>query len=254
VKTPSGDKPIEGLRVGDQVLAADPETGEPQARTVTHTFERTSLALLDLRVSGTTITCTPEHMFRTAAGEWRRADDLRPGSRLVTVSGELGKVESISRREGRFTVYNIEVGQLHTYYVSSLGVLAHNQNCSAGAGDYEKLAGSDLRQMNAAIAEYNGYQDAINSGQVGIQEPGNVNAPGPDYVTYDPGMDQIVAGDAKYRSSGIFPSGVPDSQLQGWMPQIEQAINAMTDGPYKTAAQQAFASGQVIGQVYTWPK
>jgi filamentous hemagglutinin len=51
-----------------------------------------------------------------------------------TVSGKPGEVESISRRDGRFTVYNIEVGQLHTYYVSSLGILAHNQNCSVGSG------------------------------------------------------------------------------------------------------------------------
>lgn len=58
------------------------------------------------------------------------AKELKPGSKLLTKGGRLVGVESIGHREGSFTVYNIEVERLHSYYVSELGLLVHNQ-CQA---------------------------------------------------------------------------------------------------------------------------
>jgi hypothetical protein len=38
-------------------------------------------------------------------------------------------VEGISKREGTFEVFNFEVEDFHTYFVSQDGVLVHNANC-----------------------------------------------------------------------------------------------------------------------------
>jgi hypothetical protein len=58
----------------------------------------------------------------------------------ATRSQKVVCVESVKRREGSFKVYNFEVEQLHTYFVSSIGVLAHNNNeiCKSGADDLAK--------------------------------------------------------------------------------------------------------------------
>ena len=127
VQTPTGEKPIEQLRVGDEVLSADPEGGETRKQTVTRTFERAASVVLDIQAGNTTITATPEHPFWVEGKGWQRAGDLQAGSRLVTKDAKIVLVEAIRRREGSFKVYNIEVENLHTYFVSRLGILVHNE-------------------------------------------------------------------------------------------------------------------------------
>jgi RHS repeat-associated protein len=134
VVTSNGEKPIEELKVGELVLASDPECGEGRYRRVVKRIRRTGAAVLDIYVGDTVISCTPEHPFWVEGSGWVAAGDLVRGSPLVTKDGKVVRVEWVSRREGQFEVYNIEVEQLHTYYVSNLAVLVHNANCAAGGG------------------------------------------------------------------------------------------------------------------------
>jgi RHS repeat-associated protein len=127
VATPEGEKPIEQVRVGDSVLAADPEGGTAQPQKVTRTFVRSAPAVFDIRAGGATITATPEHPFWVEGKGWVEAGNLVRGSALLTKDGKRVEVESVSRREGTFQVYNFEVEPAHTYFVSRLAVLVHNQ-------------------------------------------------------------------------------------------------------------------------------
>jgi hypothetical protein len=65
---------------------------------------------------------------------WTAAGELRRGSALLTKDGAIVHIDSVERRKGAFKVYNFEVGTAHTYFVSALGLLVHNQ-----CGDYVDL-------------------------------------------------------------------------------------------------------------------
>ena len=69
---------------------------------------------------------TPNHLLWSVThGGWMHAGDLNVGHVVKTKNG----TETLLKKEpkpGRHTVYNLEVHQSHTYYVSNIGVLAHN--------------------------------------------------------------------------------------------------------------------------------
>jgi RHS repeat-associated protein len=130
VQTADGEKRIEDVVAGDEVLSADVERGAGDRlhrQQVTRTFVHDAPAVLDIRVGNTTITSTPEHPFWVVGRGWRPAGELQPGSTLQTKDGRDLRVASVRRREGSFKVYNLEVSDAHTFYVSPLGILVHNQ-------------------------------------------------------------------------------------------------------------------------------
>lgn len=133
---------------------------------------------------------------------------------------------------------------------------APSSAAARSAPQAERLAGSKLEHMNAAIAEQHGYTAALEKGQIGIQGPGKATARGPDYVTFDPRRGDVVVWDSKYRGStgGSAPSTVPATKLQRWAPEVKAAIEAMPDGPAKAAAQAAFQAGKIRGEVFKWPQ
>jgi RHS repeat-associated protein len=140
VVTTDGDKPIEELKEGDEVLCtSDPECGEPEWQRVTRVFERSASELVDIRLAGVIISCTPEHPFWLEGRGWAAAEELKQGTELRSRAGSIVRVESLDRREGQFIVYNLEVENLHNYYVSSLGLLVHNQCAAGGRIDPRKV-------------------------------------------------------------------------------------------------------------------
>ncbi|MFN5530902.1 MAG: polymorphic toxin-type HINT domain-containing protein, partial [Planctomycetaceae bacterium] len=60
------------------------------------------------------------------------ARELRPGCRVVTVTGAIAEVEAVEIHTAgageSFTTYNIEVEEDHTYHVGELGTWVHNES------------------------------------------------------------------------------------------------------------------------------
>jgi hypothetical protein len=130
VQTRDGEKPIEEVTAGDVVLSTNPAVAGQSAslwQPVTRLYERRAPVVIDINVGKTKITATPEHPFWVVGAGWTAAGELRRGSALLTKGGVVVNVDSVERREGAFTVYNFEVADSHTYYVSPLGILVHNQ-------------------------------------------------------------------------------------------------------------------------------
>lgn len=119
---------IEEIKVGDMVWAENPETGEKGLKEVVQTFVNETDHLVHLEVNGETITTTPMHPFWVPQKGWTSACKLRAGDMLQLLNGEYVVLEAVQHEilESPVTVYNFEVEDFHTYYVSNSEILVHN--------------------------------------------------------------------------------------------------------------------------------
>ena len=153
VSTENGNVAIESIKVGDLVWATDPETGEIALKEVLNTFVRKSSELIHITVNGEKITTTPTHPFWVPQKGWVDAIQLRAGDRLKLLNGEYVIIEQIQHEilETPITVYNFEVAEFHTYYVTGSAILVHNSNCGDDRNDIAGLGRplnkSEIRQL-----------------------------------------------------------------------------------------------------------
>jgi RHS repeat-associated protein len=141
VLTADGYQNIEDVQVGDYVWAWDEETGDIALKQVVETYIREKADLVHIFAAGEEIVTTTEHPFYSPVQGWTAASDLRAGDVLLLVNGEYVVVEKVQheQQECSVKVYNFQVEDFHTYYVSDSGVLVHNA-CSAPRFDENQQA------------------------------------------------------------------------------------------------------------------
>ncbi|MGW1174647.1 polymorphic toxin-type HINT domain-containing protein, partial [Kitasatospora sp. NPDC002543] len=136
-------RPIEQVRVGDAVAAADPQTGVSGPRTVRATISSPNdTEFTELTVAGpdgaeSVLTATDSHPFWAQnTGRWTDAAGLRPGDTLRTDTGAAVEVVSVQHRSAPAPAYNLTVDELHTYFVlaGDTPVLVHNDGRETFAG------------------------------------------------------------------------------------------------------------------------
>ncbi|MCX7399328.1 MAG: polymorphic toxin-type HINT domain-containing protein [Planctomycetales bacterium] len=96
---------------------------------VTTKFIHENAKILDLRIEGSDepIGTTASHPFWSEdRRQFVAAGELRVGENLLLADDTTRRVESITLRPTRETVYNIEVDGEHVFYVGEDGVLVHN--------------------------------------------------------------------------------------------------------------------------------
>lgn len=118
---------IEDVKVGDEVIATDPETGEQVARKVEHLFVHED-TVVDLVVDGEVITTTENHPFWSVTDQrFERADDLSRGEKVLGVNGRVIAVSGLRLKTARHALaYNLSVQGIHTYHVGNSEILVHN--------------------------------------------------------------------------------------------------------------------------------
>ena len=124
VWTDSGLVPIEQIRVGDRVLSQDPETGELAYKPVLRTTLRPPARLVKVVFDGEALQSSGGHPFWVAGEGWIKARDLKPGTRLHTVSGT-SEVWS-AHPTGYEETHNLVVADFHTYFVTRAKILSHD--------------------------------------------------------------------------------------------------------------------------------
>ncbi len=139
VATTDGAQPIELIRAGDAVLTFDEATGETRVSHVAATFETKGRDVLSvhLRGVGEPIRVTPGHRFFTLDRGWVGAETLTPDEPLVDADGVAVLVDAVDPVDARATVYNFEVEETHTYFVSNSRVLVHNPMTDVSAQGYQ---------------------------------------------------------------------------------------------------------------------
>jgi hypothetical protein len=125
------------VRVGDQVFATDPTTGQSAEKPVTDVIVGQGLKhLIDVGVTDhdttASVTATDNHPFWVdSLSAWVDAGQLAVGETLRTDDGREVAVVALHRHDEITRVYNLTVDGTHTYYVGVGGdhVLVHNAGC-----------------------------------------------------------------------------------------------------------------------------
>ncbi|WP_351230143.1 RHS repeat-associated core domain-containing protein [Streptomyces sp. NPDC002133] len=151
-------KPIKDIKVGDEVPATDPETGETGPRKVTALIQGTGeKQLVDITIDtdglAGELTATDGHPFWVPElRQWVDAADLKAGQWLQTSAGTYVQISALGHRREHQTVYNLTVEDLHTYYAlaGNTPLLVHNTMCTrlpstntdeyVALGDYDDTA------------------------------------------------------------------------------------------------------------------
>jgi hypothetical protein len=136
-------KAIKDIKVGDLVLATDPETGEQGPRRVTHLWIHQDVVVNLRFADGSAVTTTEDHPFWNHSDrQWQEAQRLDRGDLLHTSRAISAAVEGIDWKSVRHEMaYNLTVDDIHTYHVMAddSAVLVHNCGgsgpCVCSTGD-----------------------------------------------------------------------------------------------------------------------
>jgi predicted lipid-binding transport protein (Tim44 family) len=126
IATPKGQRPIEALAAGDEVLSIDPEGRT--VRSLVKTILINKGPLLTIKTAGGSLPATEDHPISLGEGRFRPAGDLRPGNRITR--WKEGRLVAQKVREVDFglkegLVFNLEVEGPHTFIAE--GVVVHNK-------------------------------------------------------------------------------------------------------------------------------
>ncbi|WP_406479637.1 polymorphic toxin-type HINT domain-containing protein [Streptomyces sp. NBC_01615] len=140
-------KPISTVKIGDTVLATDPQTGvtaPEQVQNVIVTTTDKDFTTLTLETAPTrgppqhkktdvqTLTTTWHHPFWDATHHrWTDARYLTSGTKLRQADGTTVVIRGVRNFHQRSTTYDLTVGTLHTYYVLAGATPVLVQNCQA---------------------------------------------------------------------------------------------------------------------------
>jgi len=126
VSTPHGEIPIEKLEPGDVVFAVDARGN--LVETAVENVQVTRSALLVIETDHGLLRTTQEHPLLSAAGDFRLAGGFKPGEQVMAW-GSNGlqpvTIRRMSTPEGEEEVYNLRVGQPHTFVAD--GLVVHNK-------------------------------------------------------------------------------------------------------------------------------
>ena len=141
VLTASGLVAIENIKPGDMVYAADAETLEVSTKQVLETYIRETSSLVHLTINGENIISTYDHPYYVKDKGFVSAEALWIGAELIDKNGNVVLVEQLYREnlgDESVKVYNFQVDDYHTYFVSEYCILVHNAGDLYARGKYRK--------------------------------------------------------------------------------------------------------------------
>ncbi|MFC0109600.1 RHS repeat-associated core domain-containing protein [Kibdelosporangium aridum] len=124
-------KPISEVKVGDEVMAADPQSGRVEPRQVTDVIVHLDFVQDLVLENGAKVTTTEDHPFWNESDrQWQRADAIGIGEKLLTATGQRSVFSGLRGETRRVAAaHNLSVQGLSTFYVlaGDLPVLVHNR-------------------------------------------------------------------------------------------------------------------------------
>jgi intein/homing endonuclease len=166
VATKEGYKAIENIKAGEKVLSKNTDSGEQGYKKVLRTFVRKANTLIKISIDGEEIEATEEHPFYVFGKGWVEAGKLTDQDRIVRSDGSTAEIKSIEKivLEVAIDVYNFEVEDWHTYFITAKNLLVHN-SCNGGIvkGKPPILEGSTLVRSDIRNVNSTQFKDFIKS-------------------------------------------------------------------------------------------
>ena len=155
IHTDKGFIDIENIKAGDYVWSANPEIHEKALKKVNKIFVRETDSIIRLSINGEKIETTEEHPFYVEGRGWTEASSLKEGDEVRTADGSVAAVEATEsiKLSEPVKVYNFEVEDFHTYYVSEQKVLVHN-TCAMTAKNSVSKQNALINKSKAEITSY----------------------------------------------------------------------------------------------------
>lgn len=140
ISVKDGFVPIETIKEGDRVWSEDTRTGAKGLKKVKKIFVREKDSIIRLTINGEVTQTTEEHPFFVKDIGWIPAGELKTGDLVKLQSDTYVPIEEceVAVLDEPIKVYNFEVEDYHTYYVSSSKVLVHNKYQNKGRGGKQK--------------------------------------------------------------------------------------------------------------------
>ena len=164
VATGEGERRIDEISVGDLVWAEDTVTGEQVLKRVSKVYVKETDHIVHIGIStGEEIETTENHPFYTEDRGWVAASDLTEGEQLHT---EDGTVVIVTYNQDEWLrepvkVYNLEVEELHTYYVTDDRVLVHNEY--GNSQDKVNEAIKNIPEKDKQLGECDGFAEKLSA-------------------------------------------------------------------------------------------
>ncbi len=162
VAVDGGQKRIDEIEVDDKVWAYNVETGETELKPVTKIYVHSVDELLHLYTDEGDIDTTANHPFYVIEKGWVAAGDLAIGDEVYNLDGTTSTIlgSEIAVLDEPMLVYNLEVEDLHSYFVGCVPVLVHNYETETDLYAWEspydqdnKPAGGRPRDFERANAQ-----------------------------------------------------------------------------------------------------
>lgn len=128
VKTESGFKNIEDIKVGEKVYSYNLENNELELKTVTHLIKSSTIDTYKMTIGGKTVEMSPKHQIYIVDKGWVRAYDVKVGDLMLSSNNEKIEITNIEYKkyDEPINTYNLTVDGNSNYFVTDIQVLVHN--------------------------------------------------------------------------------------------------------------------------------
>jgi len=196
ILTDSGYKKIEEIEIGDVVWAYNDTTGAFGKKKVVNVFQHTRDTVYQLTIGEAIIKTTSDHPF-FVGGRWLRVKSLKEGDSVVTYNGNKIVISKIEIVHKRTIVYNFEVEDFHTYYVSPLRVLVHNNGpCNVDLDNLERTKHVDNGHIDRSKypekSKYKTPNQVEKLENRTIKNPDNIKTQGRNRVRFEKTFKRVI--------------------------------------------------------------
>ena len=128
VKTETGFKNIEDIKIGDKVYSYNLNNNSLELKKVLNTIKSNTIDTYKVTIGGKTVEMSPKHQLYIIDKGWVRAYDLNVNDKLLDVNGKqitISKIE-YKKYDSPIDTYNLTIEGNNNYFVTDIQVLVHN--------------------------------------------------------------------------------------------------------------------------------
>ncbi len=128
VKTESGFKNIEDIKIGDKVYSYNLNNNNLELKKVLNTIRSNTIDTYKVTIDGKTVEMSPKHQIYIIDKGWVRAYDLKVNDKLLDVNGKQVSISKIEYKkyDSPINTYNLTIEGNENYFVTDIQVLVHN--------------------------------------------------------------------------------------------------------------------------------